>query len=949
MKNRFYYFLFLFLFSTNLFSFSYQGSFINLKNEFDDYKKISFKLTKLTFNSDINFSDSEFFYLVNLKTDELSNFKDVNNAYKQLMGIKRFKTVDIKISEYKKGIWLHFDLKANWMFKKLMLRGIWFDKYKYEELYLQQPGDIFDISLHEESVQAIKKLMYDNGFFNGRIIDEFVYEKVNKLVTVRINIDRGNCFKIEEVNFDFKKTENKNDILDILEKLKKILNDNLLDFSYSKSSIEKQVYFIRSFLRKKGYINNRVKVRRLINKNTNMVKIFFVITLNKRLRIKFQGNKFFSKDQLKQEVINDDKPFWLLSPQIIAEQLILLYYKKGFWKISIDYEVQSNGIFLFKIKEGSEVLVDSVEVKFLNNKSNVFEIRNNEKNLYFKELLKYNNYDETLLNSGLQNLKKSYIEKGFWDFKILEKEFISTESDKYKISILADTGLQRFYGGCKIKNFEYLQEDNFFKKYKDNLPFNVSWISEQRFFLLNYFQKKGYWYVDVQPELETLEDKVYVSWKIILGKRVKFGKILLRGNTKLPFRRILKELRFKQGEVWSKTKLDLTSARFKALDLFKVVQFQPYKVSKVSGVKPVILTLVDDDPYELRFRLGYFLTSKNFLLKQQSTYKIGSSFIFKNPTNSADKLSLNADITRFERYLNIDYQLPSPFGLPIISKAKAYANKYVQPVEIGKSGSAYEAIQNGFLVGLRNEYKENYFWGLNLGNEWMETCQVRGNLKLAPELIDKTVPYFFSEPSLVIDTLDDRINATKGTLTFLSLKIMIPYYRYAETTFKVMVEQAFLKPIFGEVIGGFHFRWGHIFRQDFEYIMPIERFYLGGPHSVRGYEIDSLPPLGVSEQIEDGKVEKLYSIQGGSSMLNGNLELRFPIFRAFKGVIFQDIGVLSQSGFSGFKGTWYPGTGFGFRYKTPIGPVRFDIGWKWKKRFSGDCPYAWYLTIGEAF
>lgn len=84
-------------------------------------------------------------------------------------------------------------------------------------------------------------------------------------------------------------------------------------------------------------------------------------------------------------------------------------------------------------------------------------------------------------------------------------------------------------------------------------------------------------------------------------------------------------------------------------------------------------------------------------------------------------------------------------------------------------------------------------------------------------------------------------------------------------------------------------------------------------------------------------------------MINGNLEARFPIYKSFKGVIFQDIGVLSQSGFSGFKGKWYPSSGFGFRYKTPIGPLRFDIGWKWKKRLKGDTPYAWYLTLGEAF
>lgn len=962
MKNKYFKIIFLFFLAfiqksllTNDIN-SYDGSFASLKNNFDDYKDLSFKLNELTYVSDIPFSKYEFSYLVGLKIGDFIPFKDIDIAYKQLKHIKRFKTIDINIKQQKDGMSLHFDLTANWIFKRIGLKGIWFDKNQYEELYLQQPGDVFDISLHEESVQAIKNLLREKGYFNNVVEDELVYEKTTKLVTVKINVIANRCFKIENLNFDLKNI-NKDDssTARVMEKLKRNFKDDLIGVHYLKSMVEKQVKRIKIFLRKKGYLNCSVKIKRLINKRNNKIKIIFDIDLGKKWKIKFEGNRFFSKQQLKQNILSEDKPVWLFSPQIISEQLIQEYYKKGFWNIKINYDIHPNGAALFKIQEGRQIFIDSVIVHYSKKKDR------SKDNLFFNELLNNRFYDETFLNLGLENLSDFYVRNGFWDFKFLEKRFVQDKkTGNYNILIIVEKGVQRFYGGVKIKCFKKLEDDPFFKKYNDVVsrpeyltPFNVSWISEQRFFLLNHFQKQGYWYVEIHPELvETKLDKdrvkIEVLWRVDLREKIKFGKLLLRGNSSLPFRRILKELRFKQGEVWDKSKLDLTSSRFKKLDLFKEVQFQPYKAAKVSGIKPVILTLVDDDPYEVRFRLGYFLTSKNFLLKQQSTYKVGSSFIFKNPTNSADKLSFNADVTLFERNLNIDYQLPSPLGWPIISKAKAYANKYIQPVEIGKSGSAYEAIQNGFLVGLSNEYKNNYFWGLNIGDEWMETSQVRGNLNFAPELVDKTIPYVFVEPSLVIDTLDDRVNATKGTITFLSLKAMVPH-KEAKPIFKIMLEQAFLKPIFGDVVGGVHFRWGHIFRQDFEYIMPIERFYLGGPHSVRGYEIDSIPPLGVSEKIENGEVVKIYTIQGGSSMLNGNLELRFPLFKSFKGVVFQDIGVLSQTGFSGFKGCWYPGTGFGFRYKTPIGPLRFDIGWKWKKRLPGDCPYAWYLTIGEAF
>jgi len=424
----------------------------------------------------------------------------------------------------------------------------------------------------------------------------------------------------------------------------------------------------------------------------------------------------------------------------------------------------------------------------------------------------------------------------------------------------------------------------------------------------------------------------------------------------LPFSLIQKEIKFNQGDLWDRKKIEQTRKNLKRLDIFKHVQLQPYKIFKDKNdlKQPVILTLIDDDPLQTRLRLGYFLTSKNFLFKKSSTYKLGTSLVVKNPTNHADKLQLNADFTRFEKKLDADYQIPSPFGFQLkssslIGKCKLYANKYIHPVEILQSGSAYEAIQAGFWTGISNEYKDGYFWGTNIGNEWIKTTKVRGNLNLCDELINKTTPFLFIEPTLIIDKLDNRLDVKNGTLTFFALKFMIPE-RSGNPINKLTFEQSYFHPIFKTLIFGARIRLGHIFRQKFNQIQPVERFYLGGPFSVRGYEKDALPPLGISKETKpDGTTIKKYTIQGGSSMVNGNLELRLPIYKSLRGVVFQDIGILSQTGFPGFKGKWYPSTGFGLRYKTPIGPLRFDIGWKWKHRLPGDSAYAWYLTLGEAF
>ena len=142
-------------------------------------------------------------------------------------------------------------------------------------------------------------------------------------------------------------------------------------------------------------------------------------------------------------------------------------------------------------------------------------------------------------------------------------------------------------------------------------------------------------------------------------------------------------------------------------------------------------------------------------------------------------------------------------------------------------------------------------------------------------------------------------------------------------------------------------RFGHIFNGNFSSIMPPERFYLGGEHSIRSYEADFAPPLGSFINDDDKRV---FVPQGGKSMVNVSLEARFPLYGNLGGVLFQDLGALAQNKLAELKGGKFLGaTGFGLRYLTPIGPIRFDIGFKWHRHDEEQSRFAWFLTIGESF
>ncbi|MGB3399921.1 MAG: BamA/TamA family outer membrane protein, partial [Candidatus Deferrimicrobiaceae bacterium] len=120
--------------------------------------------------------------------------------------------------------------------------------------------------------------------------------------------------------------------------------------------------------------------------------------------------------------------------------------------------------------------------------------------------------------------------------------------------------------------------------------------------------------------------------------------------------------------------------------------------------------------------------------------------------------------------------------------------------------------------------------------------------------------------------------------------------------------------------------------------VPIQkRFFLGGRTTVRGFKEDSLGP-----QAPDGNPT------GGDYMVNGNVELRFPVRYGFILALFLDAGSVWFEGdpVNGFD--LRESVGLGLRYITPVGPVALDYGWKLDRR-EGESPGELHFTIGAVF
>jgi outer membrane protein assembly factor BamA len=216
------------------------------------------------------------------------------------------------------------------------------------------------------------------------------------------------------------------------------------------------------------------------------------------------------------------------------------------------------------------------------------------------------------------------------------------------------------------------------------------------------------------------------------------------------------------------------------------------------------------------------------------------------------------------------------------------------------------------------------------------------------ELLQGTTPekiyrasYF--QTGLKFDTVDNHLNPKQGELISLDNEVAPTFLgsnlQFAQGIFEARKYQALWDT--GVVLAG-RVKCGVIEPMQQTHQIPIvRRLFAGGANSVRGYELNFLGPRNAANDPI-----------GGEALLEGSLELRFPlpIYENLGGVVFIDAGnvylKLHQMDPTNLK--YSPG--FGLRYLSPIGPVGIDIAFPTNRiNYQQDSRYQIHFTVGYAF
>jgi len=205
--------------------------------------------------------------------------------------------------------------------------------------------------------------------------------------------------------------------------------------------------------------------------------------------------------------------------------------------------------------------------------------------------------------------------------------------------------------------------------------------------------------------------------------------------------------------------------------------------------------------------------------------------------------------------------------------------------------------------------------------------------------------YTVSGPSasVLYDTRDDPLEPRRGR--FVGADLQLSLRALGGSSFmKGFLQSASYHRIAGHATLALSARLGlsRTLGQGEPLLLPFpERFFEGGDYGPRGFAVDTAGPQ------EAGTNGALFPT-GGNALVFGGAEMRVDLGQRFALGTFLDSGNVYSLVRDLDLGELRYSAGLGLRYRTPLGPIRVDWGYKLNRQ-AGESKSRFHITIGNAF
>lgn len=638
---------------------------------------------------------------------------------------------------------------------------------------------------------------------------------------------------------------------------------------------------IQKHFAEKGFLNTEVEIEQLPDASReNYVDLNIKVNKNSKVKIReisIEGNEELSDDQVK-AAMKETKERGIFNPLSPLGPLVV--------------DVGKDVITLKPYKA-----LQRIESYFTDN--------------YRLRIFKSSKFLEAKFEEDLTNIVKKYNEKGYRDAQVISDSVYKIDGANVGLKVKVYEGNKYYYRNIDwVGNTKYedkalsavlgIQKGDVYNK--ELLETNLSY-NPNGFDVSSVYMDDGYLFFSAEPvEVLVENDSIDLEIRIREGKQARISNVGVKGNTKTNDHVVIRELRTRPGQMFSRELVIRTTRELANLRYFNAETIAPdIKPNMSDGTVDIDYSVEETsaDQIELSGGWGYGrvigtlgLSFNNFSLKN----------VFKKeawrpvPSGDGQKLSVRFQ-TYGKGYMNYSLSFTEPWlggKKPTSFTVSLYHSLYSNGLAKSDTNRASFVI-NGLTLGIgkRLKWPDDYFTlyqGLNL---------MRYDLKNYSSIFKVgtgTGSFNVFSYNVVFgrNSISQPIFPRSGSDVSLSMELTPPYslfdsrdyttldenskYKMVEF-YKWKLNSSFYVETVNKLVLAARLKFGFLGYYNNEIgVTPFQRFYLGGDGlsgynnldgreiiGMRGYGNETITPF----YYEDKNI-------GGNIFTKYTLELRYP-------------------------------------------------------------------------
>jgi outer membrane protein insertion porin family len=655
-------------------------------------------------------------------------------------------------------------------------------------------------------------------------------------------------------------------------------------------------------------------------------------------QVVFEGNHALTETKLRDEVTIHPRAIFTKSRvQQDVARIIELYRRAGRINATVTPKIvelpQKRVDLVFEIDEGPKTGVSRVNL--LGNKafsnSELRDVIVTKESQWWRFLSSNTNYDPDRIDYDREQLRKFYMNRGYYDFRVVSAVAELTPNQKnFAVTFTVDEGAKYKFGEMSVTTENKKLDANFLKALlpiRKGQMFRSDGVDNAVDALTYASGSAGYAFVDVRPKFTPHRDKrtVDVTFDVREGPHVYVERIDVIGNTRTIDPVIRREMLLSEGDAYNKVLLDRSRNAVRGLGFFKDVAVQNLPGSAPD--KTVVQVKVEEQPTgELSFGVG-FSTVEKFLVDVGVTER--------NFRGRGQQLTLRAETGALSQQVQFSFTEPRWLGRHLAAGWDVYDYRYDFANQASfTTTQAGAGVHLGFPVNA-NTYLTGTYKLQTSGVQLSDLqCPAEVSLQTNPILCEQRGNFLTSllGYSLKTDRRNDPVFPTRGwkgefDQDFAGFGGQVKYIRTQATATAYF---GFTKRWVLTFVGnaGYIRGWGG------DSVRINDRFFMGG-NTFRGFQVAGIGPRDLQTTTQDAL--------GGNAFAIGTVEFAFP------NGLPEEYGIhtalFTDFGTEGIVDPIYKkvisdpslvenirddlalraSAGLSVKWKSPMGPVQFDF------------------------